>query len=1229
MLFFLYLYLRYFSMDKEYLLPSRFKILKALGEGANGKVYKVFDSVKEKDLALKIIKNIDKSSSKTFTNEFKVLSNLSNPDLIKVCDFGFLGDENVPYFTMELSDGVNLKTFLSKKQNIQFISVITYKILKALNWLHNKQIIHGDIKPENINIIIEKGSNPSIKLLDFGLAAPFAKKRATVSGTPRFLAPEILAEKKYSQSSDLYALGMTIIECLTHNKIPLPYEIEESFYDNSYKIISRLLKSIGLKNSYSISSFIQDLCRIEIEDRIETSKIALKKFQVFYAEEKRYKERIFKGEVIGRESEVTRLNGFIKKRGSSGKTIILEGRKGVGKKSLINEIVNKSQVSGHFVLDLSSEFYVKDPFSKFIEILSANLTPKEKTDFIASHNKIQISISKRNKPEMLTRREDDSLIIFDNIIQFIDKISKTKPVLIIIPDIHRFGGDFLKFINHMVYEIDYLESNIRLIISRNVDTSLPKIKIEILKKMKSLHFVSTLKVNPLNRKQTKKLLINSLDDNVFNDDEIEELYKKTGGIPLFIIEVLEYLINMGIIEKSEVGWHLNKIEFKKFQMPEELDEIAAASYEDLNKIEYKILQAIAIYGIEIPINQLSMIINKNIESLANPIHVLCNKNILEIDDQKIRFISPIMADYVKKKLTYRRKVNLSNVIAKMLEKQNEDDITLAYHFINARNANKAFKYGIIASKTLLNKHRIYNSFELLNRLLKLVKKNGDINDLRAILALLAPVELQVGLINKSKNHYKDLIKLSNNPKEKGIYNLRLAHIFDKFLGNKEKPLRIYKEALKFAKLSSSKDLESEILIKMSELAEENRLQMISKAVNLSRNTNINNYAISLSKLVYVQQMAGKYEEISKYIKLLISLIDHIDDYAKKTVLTRLSAYFFFHGDYKLAESYIKALLKLEEKTNDEIGKITTLRTLGGIHYIQGNYTKTIEIQKKSLKIAGKYKKIISMITTYSNLSLAFIHLADYQVASEYLNYSKKLINAYNIKRQYSIFTGKLCLLYMRLGTKTEVEFYKYYILSKSNARIYKNTIRLGHTKLYKSEFFYQRLECSEAEKYAKKALGLFRKANDRDDIVDALIHIVMIGLEAGKIEEAAERVNEAREIFDAINCKYLQPRLLLAEGALGRLREDKNAHEILGKALKISRKMGTRETTWQIYRELALLYKDKGDINKALSNYRDSIETIRQITESIDGDELKTSYLSLPFRKRVFDEIKQLKKSLN
>ena len=70
--------------------------------------------------------------------------------------------------------------------------------------------------------------------------------------------------------------------------------------------------------------------------------------------------------------------------------------------------------------------------------------------------------------------------------------------------------------------------------------------------------------------------------------------------------------------------------------------------------------------------------------------------------------------------------------------------------------------------------------------------------------------------------------------------------------------------------------------------------------------------------------------------------------------------------------------------------------------------------------------------------------------------------------------------------------------------------------------------------------------------------------------------------------------------------------------------MGTRETTWQIQRELAQYNKYIGEYHKSLSCYRDAIETLKQITESIDDEKTKISYLAVPFRNRIFKEIKNI-----
>jgi tetratricopeptide (TPR) repeat protein len=216
-------------------------------------------------------------------------------------------------------------------------------------------------------------------------------------------------------------------------------------------------------------------------------------------------------------------------------------------------------------------------------------------------------------------------------------------------------------------------------------------------------------------------------------------------------------------------------------------------------------------------------------------------------------------------------------------------------------------------------------------------------------------------------------------------------------------------------------------------------------------------------------------------------------------------------------------------------------------------------------------------------------------------------------------------LYIQLGDHFSSEIKHYSRKLREKAQRNSDQIMLGHRQLALSRYHYQKLTFRQAIACAVNALSHFSSSNDRDDIVDSLSHLAIYEVEKGDLISASGHVKEARAIFDEIHCEYLRPYLLLAEGAVTRAEGDAAAEGILENALATSRKMGTREITWQIQRQLALLFLDSGDIQASAAFYRDSIESIKQITESIPDEGIKMSYLSLPFRKRVFDEIKALR----
>ena len=207
-------------MNELHDLPTRYTVTCPLGEGGIGSVYKVNDSILKRTVALKVIHSPASKSETSLVNEFRILSQLNHPHLIKVYDFGFLPFDK-PYYTMELAVGDDLKTYFTNNRNIIHTPTILQQILTALNYLHDHNILHGDIKPSNIIITTPNKGVYITKLLDFGLATTTFSECRHISGTPRFIAPEIFDNAAYSHASDLYALGISFIDCLTMTDSPI------------------------------------------------------------------------------------------------------------------------------------------------------------------------------------------------------------------------------------------------------------------------------------------------------------------------------------------------------------------------------------------------------------------------------------------------------------------------------------------------------------------------------------------------------------------------------------------------------------------------------------------------------------------------------------------------------------------------------------------------------------------------------------------------------------------------------------------------------------------------------------------------------------------------------------------------------------------------------------------------------------------------------------------------
>jgi eukaryotic-like serine/threonine-protein kinase len=207
------------------LIGGRYQIVKRIGQGGMGKVYEVNHIHLSRRFALKIISNTVAETDEArelFYREARFASAMSHPNITSVVDFG--EDEKVGMFmVMEFVDGEPLHRILfrEKRLSVRKACEIVLQVAEALHYIHKQNVVHCDIKTENILIAEEdlegKRTKMVAKLLDFGLARPLTGPRAStsLSGTPHYVAPERIRGEPASPSSDVYGVGILLYELLT------------------------------------------------------------------------------------------------------------------------------------------------------------------------------------------------------------------------------------------------------------------------------------------------------------------------------------------------------------------------------------------------------------------------------------------------------------------------------------------------------------------------------------------------------------------------------------------------------------------------------------------------------------------------------------------------------------------------------------------------------------------------------------------------------------------------------------------------------------------------------------------------------------------------------------------------------------------------------------------------------------------------------------------------------
>jgi len=207
------------------LIAGRYRLDEEVGRGGMSTVYRAFDTVLERPVAIKLMHReiaSDSDQLERFRREARSVAQLNHPHIVAVIDAGEEpgdpGSEvSAPFIVLEFVPGETLKTVIRREGQLEITTAIAYaiEIARALSAAHDRQIVHRDVKPHNILLGEEGGA----KITDFGIARSLAEESLTLTGrvlgTTDYVSPEQALGQPVTGQSDVYSLGVALYEMLT------------------------------------------------------------------------------------------------------------------------------------------------------------------------------------------------------------------------------------------------------------------------------------------------------------------------------------------------------------------------------------------------------------------------------------------------------------------------------------------------------------------------------------------------------------------------------------------------------------------------------------------------------------------------------------------------------------------------------------------------------------------------------------------------------------------------------------------------------------------------------------------------------------------------------------------------------------------------------------------------------------------------------------------------------
>ena len=1213
----------------EYLQNGRYALLKKLGEGGKGIVYKARDTVLNRVVAVKMLKSAvtsDETYSR-FMTEAQAVAKLNHPNIVSIHDIG--KEDGKHFFVLEFVDGESLRdlmqTYPEGKCDIQTVLRIGMDVCNALQYAHSEKILHRDIKPENV--MITRDGNA--KLMDFGLAKmigqPSVTQEGVIVGTVAYIAPEVALGKGTDSRSDLYSFGAVLYEALS-GKPPFPG-------DDPIKVIFGHIhdKPVPLakhnpKAPQALADCVMKLLEKEPERRYRSAEDLLKTLREI--SEEFLRETLVPGhrpfvvvpsprpvagkeiQLIDRVEELNLLREAVDRavRGEGG-LIFLCGEAGIGKTRLTRELRAYARLRGMQVLyGRCPALFRMDgvpPYVLWSEVLRdyletsspeqlyrvvgfypaevAKLVPELKQRFAAIPQSLPIS------PE----HERDRL--FEAVSQFIINVSREGPLLVVLDDLQWTDQTSLLLMHYLARGI-YKAPLLLLGAYRETDVDEKHPLTPVLTELNRERLLQSVSLKRMSSSDVSEMIKRILEQDDVSKEFCELAYEKTRGNPFFVEEVVKSLREDEVIFREEGMWKFKQV--LKIEFPKTVKGVIKARISRLDDECQNILTMASFVGNDFTFEALCGVTgieeNKLLELMEKLLRTgLVKESVIRGQDTYC-FADAIVRDIVHEEVSHLRHNKLHNYVGNALEKVYSKNIDqhfgeLAYHFLEGGDKDKALQHFLKAGEKAQKIYAHNEAYSYLEHALELLEEKEDTLEQKAcITEKLGDSKTWTGEIEAGMEHYgNSLTLLSRLGDRRGASRIhgKMAHVLWDKTGDKEKASKHHRMALEIlekepesAELACLYEDVSRMLWRSGESA--NALSLTKKAFELAEKLGSSEVlARCYSNLGVFCMHSGEFEKAAKYCEQGLKIATESNCMEPALRLhNNLGIAYEGMGDSQSSCETLQKGYQLAKRVGD-VHRVSVIGlSLAGNYAAMGEMQQAFSMAEELLALDKRTKNAVGVANAIVGLGLGYWIVGEWDKSLQYLMEGRDLAKKTGEYQTYGRATLSLGELFMERGDYTEAERY-FNEANSINEKAEDTDHQFAEVFPALSRLYLKKGEIEKAKELVAKTHEHVTKTKNRLNISYAEMLKAMLFRDQKNWEQSIQHFEKSLQGYKSLNAQkwhlYQFAELLYEYGLmyLDRNEEDdkEKAYSLLDQALTLFQKMDAKKKIEKIIAKKKLL----------------------------------------------------------